>query len=51
MTVGKAKAEGTSFDLPINCRSGVTPFPATFRLIRDASDLVIGAMLICTAPK
>jgi PAS domain S-box-containing protein len=51
MTTGKAQAEGTSFDLPINCRSGVTPFPATFRLIRDASNAVIGAMLICTAPK
>lgn len=51
MASGVAGAEGQPVELPVNCASGVSVFPGTFRLLRDASGAVIGAMLICTAAK
>jgi PAS domain S-box-containing protein len=48
---GSAAAEGTAFDLPVQCRNGEqTEFPATFVLVRDGAKTVIGAMAIMTAP-
>lgn len=51
METGVAAQDGQAIEqLPVNCRSGIATFPGTFRLLRDASQSVIGAMLICTAP-
>jgi PAS domain S-box-containing protein len=49
---GSAAAEGTAFDLPVQCRNGEqTEFPATFVLVRDGTRTVIGAMAIMAAPR
>jgi PAS domain S-box-containing protein len=50
METGVAGAEGQPTELPVNCRGGIATLPGTFRRLRDASQSVIGAMLICTAP-
>lgn len=50
MASGVAAAEGQPVELPVHCAVGVKTFPGTFRLLRDAKQAVIGAMLICTAP-
>jgi hypothetical protein len=50
MRAGAAKLDGQPTELPVNCRTGLAVFPGTFRLLRDASQTVIGAVLICTAP-
>jgi PAS domain S-box-containing protein len=51
MESGAAQYEGQPFDLPVRAHDGaVTAFPGLFRLLRDASNHVIGAMAIFSAP-
>jgi PAS domain S-box-containing protein len=51
MEAGSAKLDGQSTEIPVKCRDGkVIVFPGAFKLLRDASATVIGAMVIFSPP-